>query len=54
MDFDEKLGDLVDDALGLGGVEIDDVIAALKHQLNEARLLKAEAESIKEVDTDED
>jgi hypothetical protein len=54
MDFEEKLGDLVDEALGLGGVEIDDVLVALKHQLDEVRLLKAEGESVAEIDADED
>lgn len=54
MDFEEKLDDLVDEAVGSDGVELDDILAALKHQLNEIRLLKAEGESLAEIDADAD
>lgn len=44
MDFEEKLGDLVDEALGLGGVSVEDVIESLTHHLQAVRLLKAEGD----------
>jgi hypothetical protein len=44
MDFEEKLGDLVDEALGQGGVSVEDVIECLRHHLQAVRLLKAEGD----------
>jgi hypothetical protein len=40
MDFEEDLGELVDEALGRSGVEIDDVIRALQVKLSAVKELK--------------
>jgi len=42
MDFDADLGDLVDEALGTGGVDIDNVIKALQVKLFAVRDLRRE------------
>lgn len=44
MDFEEGLGELVDEALGTGGVEIDDVIRALQEKLSAVKELKREGD----------
>lgn len=45
MDFEEELGELVDEALGRSGVEIDDVIKVLQVKLSAVKELKRDGEA---------